>query len=73
MFFGVTGKKCITFLLLALSPTLLPVLDPVLGPTLHPTLRLSQKRWAIWQLWYWQPVVGKLGACVFLVLSPSSY
>jgi hypothetical protein len=73
MFFGVTGKKRITFLLRHSVLTLLPVLDPVPGPTLRPTLRLAQKWWAIWRLWYWRPVVGESGTWVFLVLAPSSY
>ena len=73
MFFGVTGKNRITFLLLENSPTLHPVLNPVPSLTLHPTPRPTQKWWAIWWLWYWQPVMGESRTWVFLVLSPSSY
>jgi len=73
MFFGVIGKKLITFLLPALSPILLPALDPVPDPALRPAPRPTQKRWAIWRLWYWQPVVSESETWVFFVLAPSSY
>jgi hypothetical protein len=66
-------EKHITFLLLALSPTLLPVLNPVPGPTLHPALRIAQKQWAIWRLWYWRPLVNESGTWVLLLAAPSSY
>jgi hypothetical protein len=46
MFFGVTGKKCITFLLPALSPTLIPALDLIPDLALCPTSCLAQKWWA---------------------------
>jgi hypothetical protein len=42
MFFGVTGKNRIMFLLPALSLTLHPVLNPVPGPTLHQHLVLHK-------------------------------
>jgi hypothetical protein len=73
MFFCVTGKKCITFLLPTLILALHPVLDPVFGPTLHPATRPTQKQWVIWRLWYWRPVVGESGTWVLLVLDPSNY
>jgi hypothetical protein len=71
--FGVTGKNRSMFLLPTLSPVLHLALSLVLHLTLHPTLRPAQKRWVIWRLWYWRPVVGESETWVFLVLVPSSY
>ena len=72
-FFGVTGQKCITFMLSALSLVLLPALVPIPDPTLRPAPRPAQKWWEIWWLWYWHPVVGESRTWVLFVLAPSSY
>jgi hypothetical protein len=56
-----------------LNLVLLPALDPVPDPTLRPAPHPAQKRWAIWRLWYWHPVVGESGTWVLFVLAPSSY
>jgi hypothetical protein len=61
----VTGANCIFFLLSALSP--------VLHSTLRPTLCPAQKRWVVWRLWYWRPMMDESETWVFLVLIPSSY
>ena len=69
MFFGVTGKKFTMYLVSTLDPTLVLALHP----TLVPTLRIAQKRKASWWLWYWWPVMDKLGTWVVFIIAPSSY
>jgi hypothetical protein len=73
MFFGVTGKKRTTFLVLALDLALDPALVPTLDPTLCPALRIAQKCRVTWRLRYWRPVTGKSGTWVLFILAPSSY
>ena len=72
-FSSVMGQKRTTFLVLALDPTLLPVLILALDLALRPTLLPAQKCRVTWRLWYWRPMMGKLGTWVLFMLSPSSY
>jgi hypothetical protein len=72
-FYGVTGKKHTTFLVLTLDLALLPALVPALDLALRPTPLPAQKRRVTWRLWYWRPVMGESETWVLFMLIPSSY